>query len=148
MKLLDIAEVVAASGVPASALRYYEEQGLIGAVARHGLRRQYLPGVVMQLALIGMGKAAGFSLAEIGAMFGADGRPDLPRADLHSRADALDRQVRQLQALALALRHVADCPAPSHLECPKFRELMQASVVATKQAKKNGGQKAPAVSSG
>ena len=59
MKLLDIAEVVAASGVPASALRYYEEQGLIAAVARHGLRRQYLPGVVMQLALIGMGKAAG-----------------------------------------------------------------------------------------
>lgn len=142
MKLLDIAEVVAASGVPASALRYYEEQGLIQSAARHGLRRQYLPGVLMQLALIAMGKAAGFSLAEIGGMFGEGGRPALPRADLHARAEALERQVQQLQVLAQALHHVADCPAPSHLECPKFQQLLRVSMKAGRRMK-NGGPKAP-----
>jgi hypothetical protein len=25
------------------------------------------------------------------------------------------------------LRHAAACPAPDHLECPKFRRLMQAA---------------------
>ncbi|AUH64406.1 helix-turn-helix domain-containing protein [Paracoccus zhejiangensis] len=147
MKLLDIAEVVEASGVPASTLRYYEEQGLVLSAARHGLRRQYLPGVVLQLGLINMGKAAGFSLAEIGAMFGGDGRPELPRDDLHRRADALQAQVRQLEALADALRHVADCPAPSHLECPKFQRLMRVSTeAARRRTKRNGGPKAPASS--
>ena len=42
MELLDIGEVSAQSGVKPSALRYYEEAGLISSVARHGLRRQWL----------------------------------------------------------------------------------------------------------
>lgn len=121
---MDIGEVVARSGVKPSALRYYEEIGLIAPVARHGLRRQYDPEVLLRLKLIVMGKLAGFSLDEIAAMFGRDGRPDLPRATLHARADELDRQIRQLTALRDTLRHVADCRAPSHMECPTFRRLV------------------------
>ena len=60
MKLLDIGEVAAKSGLQPSALRHYEEAGLIAPVARHGLRRQFEPQVLMQLKLIAMGKSAGF----------------------------------------------------------------------------------------
>jgi DNA-binding transcriptional MerR regulator len=126
MKLLDIGEVAERSGVAASALRYYEEIGLITSAGRKGLRRQFGPETLLQLSLITLAKAAGFSLQEISGMFGKDGRPDLPRDQLHARADALEAQIQELSTLRDALRHVADCPAPSHLECPKFRKLLRA----------------------
>lgn len=124
MKFLDIGEVSAKSGIKPSALRYYEETGLISSVSRHGLRRQFPPEVLLQLKLIAMGKSAGFSLDEIAGMFGRNGMPDLPRGVLHEKADEIDRQIHELTALRDTLRHVADCPAPSHMECPTFRRLV------------------------
>lgn len=124
MKFLDIGEVSEKTGTPPSALRYYEEIGLISSVARKGLRRQFSPEILLQLKLIATGKSAGFSLDEIAGMFGKDGRPLLPRAVLHEKADDLDRQIGELTALRDTLRHVADCPAPSHMECPTFRRLV------------------------
>lgn len=124
MKFLDIGDVSSRSGIKPSALRYYEEAGLISSVSRHGLRRQFPPEVLLQLKLIAMGKTAGFSLEEIAGMFGRNGLPDLPRDVLHERADEIDRQIQELTALRDTLRHVADCPAPSHMECPTFRRLV------------------------
>lgn len=123
MKLLDIGDVAAKSGVQPSALRFYEEAGLIAPVSRHGLRRQYDSDVLRQLKLIAMGKSAGFSLEDIAGMFGRDGL-QLPRPAMHERADEIDRQIRELTTLSILLRHVAECRAPSHLECPTFRRLM------------------------
>ena len=123
MKLLDIGEVALKSGVQPSALRFYEEAGLIAPVSRHGLRRQYDYDVLRQLKLIAMGKSAGFSLEDIAGMFGRDGL-QLPRPAMHQRADEIDRQIRELTTLSILLRHVAECRAPSHLECPTFRRLM------------------------
>src|SRR3546814_20007242 len=54
---LDIAEVAQRSGVPASALRYYEEKGLIASIGRRGLRRLFDPGVIERLALLALGRA-------------------------------------------------------------------------------------------
>jgi DNA-binding transcriptional MerR regulator len=125
MKLLDIGVLSERSGVPPSTLRYYEEIGLIESLARHGLRRQYGGEALTQLALISLGKTAGFSLDEIKGMFGKDGVPDLPRTALHARADKLDLQSRKLTTLRNALRHAAECPAESHMDCPKFRRLLR-----------------------
>jgi len=138
MKFLDIGEVAATSGVAPSALRYYEEVGLIASVSRHGLRRQFPPEVLLQLKLIAMGRSAGFSLDEIAGMFGRNGMPELPRDVLHQKADDLDRQIRELTALSDMLRHVADCPAPSHMECPTFRRLVD---VAGKRGRRRASSK-------
>lgn len=127
MAVLDIGEVAERSGVAPSTLRYYEEIGLIASLWRRGLRRQFDADVLLRLSLIAMGKAAGFSLEEIAGMFGRDGRPDIPRDQLRTKADELQRQMAELRTLRDILRHVADCPAPSHLECPTFRKLMQAA---------------------
>jgi DNA-binding transcriptional MerR regulator len=124
MKILDIGEVAERTGIPPSALRYYEEIGLIRSAGRHGLRRQFEPEAVLQLSLVTLAKSAGFSLAEIVDMFGKDGKPSLQRADLRRKADDLDQQVKQLAALSTMLRHIAGCPAPTHMECPKFRQLL------------------------
>lgn len=129
MQILDIGKVADRSGVPPSTLRYYEEIGLISSLGRHGLRRQFDTDVLLKLSLIGLGKVAGFSLVEIAGMFGRDGRPDIPRAQLHARADELQRQILDLRVLRDALRHVADCSAPVHLECPNFRKLLKAATM-------------------
>jgi Predicted transcriptional regulators len=122
--LIDIAEVSRRSGLPASALRYYEEKGLIVSVGRRGLRRLFEPAVLERLALIALGRAAGFSLDEIGAMFGADGRLQIDRALLRAKADELDQAIERLRAMRDGLRHAAECRAPSHLECPHFRRIV------------------------
>jgi DNA-binding transcriptional MerR regulator len=128
MDLLDIGVLSERSGVPASTLRYYDEVGLIESLGRRGLRRQFGPEALTQLALISLGKAAGFSLDEIKGMFGKGGSPDLPRAALHARAGKFDLQIRKLATLRDALRHVAECPAATHMECPKFRRLLRAAL--------------------
>lgn len=121
---MDISEVVRRSGLPASTLRFYEQKGLIASVGRRGLHRVFAAGVLEQLSLIALGRAAGFSLNEIAAMFGADGRPRIERQQLLEKADELDQSIKQLTAMRDGLRHAAACSAPSHLECPKFRRLM------------------------
>jgi DNA-binding transcriptional MerR regulator len=125
MEYLDIGEVAAQSGIRASALRYYEQIGLIASVFRRGLRRQFRAEILLQLKLIAMGRTAGFALDEIAGMFGKSGAPNLPRAALRAKASALDRQIGELTALRNTLRHVADCRAPSHMECPTFRRLVE-----------------------
>lgn len=125
MQLVDIGALSKISGVPPSTLRYYEEVGLIQPVGRNGLRRQYSEDTIMQLALISLGKAAGFSLEDINGMFDKNRNPELPRPTLHQRADELDRQVHRMKTLSNLLRHVAECPAPSHMACPRFRTLLR-----------------------
>lgn len=122
---IDIAEVVRRTGLAASTLRYYEAQGLIAAAGRHGLRRQYQPQVLQQLALITLGRTAGFSLAEIRQMLGDGGSLEVDRKALQRKADALERSIRRMTALRDGLRHVAQCPAPQHLECPKFQQILR-----------------------
>ncbi|MEU9877638.1 helix-turn-helix domain-containing protein [Streptomyces phaeochromogenes] len=125
---LDISEVAHRAGVPASTLRFYEEKGLIAPSGRRGLRRQYDPGVLERLALIALGRTAGFSLDEIARMTAPDGQPSIDRQMLTDRAEELDRTIRELGVLRDSLRHAAACPAPSHMECPTFRRILKAAV--------------------
>ena len=124
---MDIAEVSKRSGVPASTLRFYEEKGLIASTGREGLRRRFAPAVLDQLALISLGQAAGFTLDEIRSMFTPDGQADIDRALLAAKADQIDATIRRLKAMREGLRHAAQCPAPSHAECPSFQRLLKAA---------------------
>ena len=127
VKHIDIGEVARQSGVPASALRFYEEKGLIASTGRRGLRRLFDPGVLERLSLIALGRSAGFSLDEIARMFAADGQVRIDRSMLVDKADALDRTIEELTAMRDGLRHAARCKAPSHMECPTFRRLVRAA---------------------
>jgi DNA-binding transcriptional MerR regulator len=124
---LDIAEVARHAGVPASTLRYYEEKGLIASIGRRGMRRVFDAGVLERLALIALGRAAGFSLDDIAQMFSPQGQPNIDRQVLAAKADELDRTIRKLTAMRDGLRHAAVCPAPSHMECPTFQRILRAA---------------------
>jgi DNA-binding transcriptional MerR regulator len=127
VKNLDIAEVARRAGLPPSTLRFYEEKGLIASIGRRGLRRLFSHQVLERLALIALGRAAGFSLDEIGGMFAPDGQPRIDRKMLAAKAEDLDLTIRKLSALRNGLRHAAACPARSHLECPKFQRYLRAA---------------------
>ncbi|YBV94743.1 helix-turn-helix domain-containing protein (plasmid) [Phyllobacteriaceae bacterium JZ32] len=138
MKLIDIAEVARRSGLPASTLRFYDEKGLIESVGRRGLRRLYEVSVLERLSLIALGRNAGFSLEEIDAMFAPDGHPRIDRAQLVAKADEIDRTIKKLTALRDGLLHAAECPAPSHLECPTFQRMLH--LASAEQARKRRKQ--------
>jgi len=127
MRDLDIGEVARRSGLPPSTLRFYEARGLIQSTGRRGLRRLFDPAVLERLALIAVGRSAGFSLGEIARMFAPDGRPRIDRKMLVAKADELDATIRKLSAVRDGLRHAAACPARSHMECPTFRRIVRAA---------------------
>ncbi|KOG39835.1 helix-turn-helix domain-containing protein [Streptomyces resistomycificus] len=140
---LDIAEVAHRAGVPASTLRYYEEKELIASTGRRGLRRQYDPAVLERLALIALGRTAGFSLDEIARMFAPDGQPRIDRRLLKTKADELDDRIRELGVLRDSLRHAAACPAPSHMECSTFRRLLRAATAGVVKAPRKRAPRPP-----
>lgn len=133
---MDIAEVAKRSGLPASALRFYEEKGLIVSLGRQGERRRFAPQILDQLALIALAQSAGFSLDEIRSMFAPGGAPAIDRQMLAAKADELDANIKRLQAMSRGLRHAAACPAPSHAECPTFQKLVKVAAASAHERKR------------
>lgn len=124
---MDISEVSKQTGIPSSALRYYEQKGLITSVREKGERRRYAASVLVQLALIALGQAAGLALDEIRSMLSPYGPPNIDRQLLAAKADEIDALIKRLKAMSSGLRHAAACPAPSHVECPSFQKLLKAA---------------------
>ena len=89
--------------------------------------------VFQRLALVALGRTAGFSLDEIGAFLLFDHRASIDREVLRAKAVEIDQQIRVLQQVRDGLAHVAECPEPSHLECPRFQKMLR--VAAKKQAR-------------
>ncbi|MGN6333909.1 MAG: MerR family transcriptional regulator [Motilibacteraceae bacterium] len=95
-QLLSIGDLARVSGLPVSALRFYDEQGLLAPLdvdPRTGYRR-YAPEQVRAARVVAHLRRIGMPLADVaellGAAFGSD--PDRSAADL-----VLDRHVRRLQ---------------------------------------------------
>lgn len=120
---MDISEVSKITGLPPSTLRFYEDKGLIRSIGRKGLHRLFHPKIIEHLALISLGQRSGFSLNEISAMFAAKGK--INRAMLITKANELDKKVKELNSMIKGLRHAAVCKAPNHFECPKFLRLLR-----------------------
>lgn len=137
---MDIGEVSKKSGVSTSALRYYEELGLIASTSRRGLRRQYPPQILESLALITLAKQAGFQLEELSKLFKSKKESLLiDRIVLKEKALEIERRIKQLEAAREGLIHASQCRAPSHLECPKFLRLL--ALATKKQIKRKKGAK-------
>ena len=86
--LLSIGDLARRTGLSASAIRFYEDKGLL-APARQGQARIYSRADRTRLALILRGKRLGFSLAEIQELL-----------DLYDPADGQVEQIRQLNMKA------------------------------------------------
>lgn len=100
---LTIGQVAERSGVPHTALRFYEESGLISAERTAGNQRRYPRAVLRRLAFIRTAQRVGLSLEQIREALSSlpDGRPPTKndwarlsrawRTELDTRIDALQR---------------------------------------------------------
>jgi MerR family transcriptional regulator, redox-sensitive transcriptional activator SoxR len=119
---LTIGELSSRTGVAASALRFYEREGLIEATRTDGNQRRY-PGVTLRrVALVQAGKAAGIPLARIRAALDTlpTGRPPTKRDwERLSRgwADELDRRIATLEAIRRRLTTCIGCGCLSLKTC-------------------------------
>jgi MerR family redox-sensitive transcriptional activator SoxR len=66
---LSIGEVARRAGLRASAIRYYEQAGLLPSPERVSGQRRYDPSVLDHLALIRFAQDAGFAIAEVRTLF-------------------------------------------------------------------------------
>jgi len=69
MGQLTISQVAQQIGIQASAIRYYEQIGLLPPACRVGGQRRYDPKVLYRLAIIRRARQRGFTLAEIRRLF-------------------------------------------------------------------------------
>ena len=86
---LSIGDVAQRSGVAATTLRYYEDSGLLRPPTRVGGRRRYDDSVLTRLEVIGLCKAAGFTLDEIRVLL-SDATPGRPASRSLARAKLVD----------------------------------------------------------
>lgn len=125
-ELLAIGEVARRSGKAPSAIRYYEQAGLIAEPARESGRRRYPADVLRTLAVIATAQRAGLTLDEIRLLLEAS--PDDAHAVERLREVAAKRLPTLGEAIARAelvrdwLEAAAACRCPSLDDCPLFDE--------------------------
>src|SRR5690606_7328858 len=111
---LPIAEIARRSGVRASALRFYEERGLIRAERSGGGQRRFPRSTLRRIAFIVFAQKVGLSLEEIGGELAKlpDGRTPT-KADWQRLSGAwagrIDARIAELQRLKSGLTDCIGC---------------------------------------
>jgi MerR family redox-sensitive transcriptional activator SoxR len=122
--LLSIGEVVRRSGKAASAVRYYEEIGLLPEPLRVNGRRRYPPEIVRTLAVIETAQRAGLALDEIRVLLQAspDDRmaTDRLREVAERKLPELGALIERIELVRAWLEDAAHCICPTLEECPLF----------------------------
>ena len=126
--LLDIGEIRRRSGLAASALRFYEAQGLIRSVGRHGLRRLYEANTLGRLAFIALAQTSGFSIVEIKALFAPRGTEADLRQRMSAKADEIEARIARLSSMRDRLRDAAACSCNRLTDCPIFAGLLKSAL--------------------
>ena len=121
-ELLTISEVSRRSGIAASALRFYEERGLITSERAGSGHRRYRRPVLRRIAFIVFAQRVGLTLEEIGAELArlpADRVPD--RRDWSRLSSTwssrIDERIAELERLKAGLTECIGCGCLSLSRC-------------------------------
>jgi MerR family redox-sensitive transcriptional activator SoxR len=122
-RLLTIGEVVARSGVAPSALRFYEERGLLSSVRSGRSHRRYGRAVLRRIAFILFAQRVGLTLDEVAVELAK-----LPNSRAPTRADwaritktweaRVDARIGELRRLRAGLTECIGCGCLSLESCP------------------------------
>ncbi|KCZ92427.1 redox-sensitive transcriptional activator SoxR [Hyphomonas johnsonii] len=123
--LIPIGQLAARTGVSVSAIRFYEDKGLIRAMRNAGGQRRFLRSDVRRLSFVMIAQQIGFSVAEI-----ADLLADLPQERTPTKADwtkisarfreRLDAQIERLQLTRDRLDGCIGCGCLSLSNCALY----------------------------
>jgi MerR family redox-sensitive transcriptional activator SoxR len=124
---LSIGETAGRSGVAASALRFYEDQGLIASRRTSGNQRQYLRSTLRRIAFVQAAQRVGLALSEIKAALDS-----LPADRTPTKADwtrlskswrgRLDQRIGELERLRDDLDSCIGCGCLSLQRCNLYNK--------------------------
>jgi len=125
-ELVPIDEVARRLGLRSSAIRYYEERGLVSPADRHSGRRWYGPAEIRRLAIIGYWQSSGLmSLEQIGDILAG---PEAGRGwtqVVEDHVEALRGQIARMQAAQAFLEHTLVYHRDSSPDgCPHYEALI------------------------
>jgi DNA-binding transcriptional MerR regulator len=122
--LLTIGELSRRTGVATSALRYYEEVGLLGHATRISGHRRYPPEAVGVVGAILLLRDA-FTLDEIRRLMAARSKSPRSWRELARRKLVeLDERIEEAQAARFAIEHALECPYEDIVDCPSFQQIV------------------------
>jgi DNA-binding transcriptional MerR regulator len=117
MNLIPIGEAAARLGLKTSALRYYDERGLVPVQNRQAGQRLYGRDELRRLAFIKIAHRLGIPLETTAAIMDAPGQRW--RETVRDQIAALDDLIKQAQAAQTFLTHALNCPHTHPIrDCP------------------------------
>ena len=116
-RLLPIGEVAETTGIAVSALRYYEEIGVISSAARVGGKRRFDPATIGRVSFIQRAKEAGFSLEEIGTIL--DDETGTWRVLVDDKLIELTKRKDRLETMISMLAEIRECGCGAVAACPR-----------------------------
>jgi DNA-binding transcriptional MerR regulator len=125
VELLTIGELAERTGVATSALRYYDDLGLVRPTLRASGQRRYDAHAVRQVGVVLLLRDVGFSLAEIATLL-----TDPPRRRetwetlARAKTTELDQVIHDAMAARTALAHSLECPKGDPVACPRFWSIV------------------------
>jgi DNA-binding transcriptional MerR regulator len=127
MALVTIGQAARQLGINPSALRYYEQRGLVQPAARRAGRRMYDAEQLRRLAFIQLMHTLGIRLDAAGAVLDQPG--DQWRAAVGEQIAALDALIARAGAAQEFLRHALECPTDHPVrDCPSMIEVLDRRV--------------------
>lgn len=119
---ITVGELAARSGVATSAIRYYDELGLIFSRRTSGNQRRYHRAMLRRVAFIKASQAAGIPLAEIADVLAALGSHESPTPAMWEEASRrwvadLNRRIELLERMRDMMGSCVGCGCLSMTEC-------------------------------
>lgn len=125
-EMLTIGELARQTGTAPSALRYYEELGLLHPAARVSGQRRYPTAAVAVVGAILLLRGA-FTLDEIRRIMAARSKsPGAWKELARRKLVQLDQRIAEAQAARVAIEHSLACPHEDIAACPTFQEVVLA----------------------
>lgn len=122
---LSIGEVAAATGIHASAIRYYEDAGVLPKPDRVSGKRRYNPDSIDRLMLIRFCSRLGMRLADIRALLATPRGPrakEVWRRLVDGKLDEIDGLITAARGVERILRESRDCDCVTLASCAFLRD--------------------------
>jgi DNA-binding transcriptional MerR regulator len=109
------------TGVPASAIRFWERHGLLPAPERQSGQRRYPPEAAQRITLLRKFQQAGLTLTEIGEF-----QQDRPhrQAMIRSKLGEIEQRMIDLDHAHQLMAHALLCGKADILTCATFQQQM------------------------
>lgn len=149
MARLTIGEVARQAGIRPSAIRYYEEIGVLPRPERVGGQRRYDHDVVTRLAVVRMAQEAGFTIEDVSQLVA--GFPERTPASerwrklAHRKLPDVDARIARLRTVRAVLEESLRCGCLTLEACAalgwgKPRDVARAARLDSSGASSNGGR--------